>query len=216
MIPNIESGPHGVIIMKKATKEKNGAFQGEKVMLQLTHALFLLFRGFLLYLAMGSLSVPAYAGEAPKGQVKNLDDQIQEIKAETLNLGAQMRLLEEKLLYPSSTQLVVFVSLDSVTTFRPDSIEIELDGKTIAKHLYTALEFEALKKGGVQRIYTGNLKSGEHGLRVFVRGKTPADPSLRRTEQFSFKKDAGTRVLEVRLADADIDADARMITLRDW
>ncbi len=174
--------------------------------------MFILFRGFILSLAMGTLSFPAYAEEVSKGQIKSLDEQVQDIKAETLNLGVQMRLLEEKLLYPSGTQVAVFVSLDNAAKFRPDSIEIELDGKPVAQHLYTARELEALQKGGVQRIYTGNIKSGEHSLQVFVRGKTPEGPGIRRTEQFKFSKDAETKVLEVRLADAD----TRMITLRDW
>ena len=166
--------------------------------------MFILLRGFILSIAMGMLSFPVYAEEVSKEQIKSLDEQVQEIKTETLSIGAEMRLLEEKLLYPSSTQVAVFVSLDNAATIRLDSIEIQLDGKPVAQHLYTLRELEALQKGGVQRIYTGNISSGEHSLQVLVTGKTLGGPGLSRTESFKFSKDVGPKILEVRLVDSDI------------
>ena len=174
--------------------------------------MFIFLRGFILAIAMGMLSFPAYAKEVSKEQIKNLDEQVQEIKTETLGFGAQLHVLEEKLLYPTSTQVAVYVSLDSDAKFRPDSIEIQVDGKPVAQHLYTQRELEALQKGGVQRIYAGNTSSGEHDLQVLVRGKTPSDPGLRQTNSFKFSKEEGPKALEVRL----VDSNKSMITLRDW
>ncbi|HWR71871.1 MAG TPA: hypothetical protein VN604_01740 [Nitrospirota bacterium] len=174
--------------------------------------MFVLLRGFILAIAMGMLSFPAYAEEVSKEQIKNLDEQVQEIKTETLNLGVQMRLLEEKLLYPSSTQVAVFVSLDKAAKFRLDSIEIQLDDKLAAQHLYTLRELEALQNGGMQRIYTGNIKSGEHGLQVLVTGKTAGGSGLRAKESFKFSKDEKSKVVEIHL----VDSGSHIITLRDW
>jgi hypothetical protein len=174
--------------------------------------MFILLRGFILSIAMGMLSFPAYAEEVSKEQIKSLDEQVQEIKTDTLSIGTQMRLLEEKLLYPSSTQVAVFVSLDNAAKFRLDSIEIQLGGKPAAQHLYTLRELEALQKGGMQRIYAGNIKSGEHGLRILVTGKTADGSGLRSTESFKFSKDVGPKMLEVHL----VDSGAHIITLRDW
>ncbi|OGW29501.1 MAG: hypothetical protein A2X56_09925 [Nitrospirae bacterium GWC2_57_13] len=173
--------------------------------------MFILLRGFILSIAIVMLSFPVSAEEVSKGQIKSLDEQVQEIKAETLNLGVQMRLLEEKLLYPSSTQVAVYVSLDNVEKFRLDSIEIQLDGKMVAQHLYTLRELEALQKGGMQRIYVGNISSGEHGLQVLMTGRAKGSSGVRRTEKFKFRKDEGPKILEVRL----VDSDDHMITLRD-
>ena len=97
--------------------------------------MFILFRGFILATTLVMLSFPAYAGEVSKEQIKSLDEQVQDIKAETLSLGAQMRLLEERLLYPSSTQVAVFVSLDSEAKYRLGSVESRLDGKPVAQRL---------------------------------------------------------------------------------
>ena len=171
-----------------------------------------LLRGFILSIAMLMLSFPASAAEVAKEQIKSLDEQVQEIKAETLGLGTEMRLLEEKLLYPSGTQVAVFVSLDTGANFRFDSIKIQLDGKPVAEHLYTQRELEALQKGGVQRIYVGNISTGMHDLEVLMRGKMKSGPDLSRTKSFKFSKDEGPKVLEVRLYDSETQA----ITLREW
>jgi len=174
--------------------------------------MFTLLRGFILAISMGMLSFPVYAAEVSKEQIKSLDEQVQEIKTDALDIGVQMRLLEEKLLYPSSTQVAVFVSLDKAAKFRLDTIEIQLDDKLAAQHLYTLRELEALQNGGMQRIYAGNITSGAHGLYVLVTGKAADGTVLRRTERFKFSKDGGAKMLEVHLADPG----SHMITLKDW
>jgi len=173
--------------------------------------MFVLFRGFILFIAMGMLSFPAFAGEVSKEQNKSLDEQVQEVKTETLSLGVQLRLLEEKLLYPSSTQVAVYVSLEEMTRFRLDSIEIRVDDKPVAQHLYTLRELDALQKGGMQRLYVGNISSGEHGLQVLTIGRGAGSSGLRKTETFKFRKEEGPKLLEVRL----VDSESHMITLRD-
>ncbi len=162
--------------------------------------MFTLLRIFILSLAMLMLSVPAYAGEVPKEQIKGLDEQVQDVKSDVLGISAELNQLEEKLLYPSNTQIAVFVSLVSGETFRLDSVEIQLDGKPVAHHLYSFKELEALQKGGVQRIYTGNVRSGEHDLKVLVLGKTTGGSDLQKSESFKVTKDAGPRIVELSLA----------------
>src|SRR6266498_703750 len=129
--------------------------------------MFNMLRGFILSVGILMLSFPAHAEEVSREQIKGLDEQVQEIKSDVLGIGAELNQLEEKLLYPSNTQVAVFASLVSGETFRLDSVEIQLDGKPVAHHLYSFKELEALQKGGVQRIYTGNVRSGEHDLQVF-------------------------------------------------
>jgi len=174
--------------------------------------MFILLRGFILPIAMLMLGFPAFAEEVSKEQIKSLDEEVQEIKTDTLSIATQMRLLEERLLYPSSTQVAVFVSLDNAAKYRPDSIEIQLDGKPAAQQLYGPKEVEALQKGGVQRIYAANIKSGDHDLQVRLTGKTARGSDFDRKENFTFSKDAEARMLEIRL----VNSDDRTITLRDW
>jgi hypothetical protein len=154
------------------------------------------------------LSFPAYGKEVSREQIKGLDEQVQEIKSDVLGIAAELNQLEEKLLYPSNTQVAVFVSLASGETFRLDSVEIQLGGKPVTHHLYTFKELEALRMGGVQRIYTGNIRTGEHDLQVSVSGKSAGGADLRKTESFKVYKDAGPKIVEVSLA-------SQSITLKD-
>jgi hypothetical protein len=162
--------------------------------------MFCWLRVVVLGILMLSLSFPADGQEVSKEQIKGLDEQVQEIKSDVLAIAAELNQLEEKLLYPSNTQVAVFVSLVSGETFRLDSVEIQLDGKSVAHHLYTFKELEALQKGGVQRIYTGNVRTGGHDLQVSVIGKSGGGADFRQTERFKVNKDLGPKIVEVSLS----------------
>jgi len=157
-------------------------------------------RGVILGISALLLSPAAYGQEISREQIKGLDEQVQEIKGEALGIAAELNQLEEKLLYPSNTQVAVFVSMDGRETFRLDSVEIRLDGTPVAHHLYTFKELEALKSGGVQRIYTGNVRSGEHDLQVSVIGKTGGGADFQKSEGFKVNKGVGPRIVEMSLA----------------
>ena len=156
-------------------------------------------KGLLLGVSVFGLSVVALGQEVSKEQIKGLDEQVQEIKSDVLRIAAELHQLEENLLYPSNTQVAVFVSLASDADFRLDSVEIQLSGKPVAHHIYTFKELEALQKGGVQRIYTGNIRSGEHDLLVSVSGKSADGMDFLKTESFSVNKDVGPKIVEVSL-----------------
>ena len=162
----------------------------------------------ILGISMLVLSVTSYAQDISREQIKGLDEQVQEIKSDVLSIAAELNQLEEKLLYPSSTQVSVFVSLASGETLRLDTAEIKLDGKAVAHHLYSFKELEALQRGGVQRIYTGNLRSGKHDLQVSVSGKSVGGNGFRISETFKINKGVGPKIVEVALA-------AHNITLKD-
>ena len=149
---------------------------------------------------MLGLSFAASGQEVSREQIKGLDEQVQEIKSDVLSIAAQLNQLEEKLLYPSNTQVAVFVSLADGERFRLDAVEIQLDGKPVAQHIYTFKELEALQKRGVQRIYTGNIRAGVHDLQVSMIGKSAGGGDLRKTEQFKVEKDVGPKVVEISLA----------------
>jgi len=162
-------------------------------------------RSFIIVIAIMILSSVASAQEVSKDQIKGLDEQVQEIKSDVLAIAAELNQLEEKLLYPSNTEVAVFVSMAGGESFRLDSVEIRLGGKPVTHHIYTFKELEALHKGGVQRIYTGNIRTGEHDLQVVVIGKSATGNDFRKTENFKFNKDVGPKILEIALAEQDIN-----------
>ena len=55
------------------------------------------------------LGAPLRAEESTRQQMQSLDEQVQEIKSDVLGIAAELNRLEERLLYPSDTQVAVFV-----------------------------------------------------------------------------------------------------------
>ena len=148
---------------------------------------------------------PSVAKDVSKEHLQSLDEQVQEIKSDVLSIAAELSLLEERLLYPSNTQVSVFVSLAEGETFRLDSLQIQIDGELAARHIYSFKELEALQKGGVQRIYTGNISTGEHQLEVSVAGKLPSGGDFSGTESFGFSKEVEPKLVGITLGnDASI------------
>jgi hypothetical protein len=141
-----------------------------------------------------------WGGAPQKEQIKGLDEQVQEIKSDVLAIAAELSRLEEKLLYPSGTQLSLFVSLAKDNEFRLDSIDVRIGDSNAASHIYTFKELEALQKGGVQRIYTGNVRTGAHDLQVTVAGKSATGADYRHTAAATITKDAAPKLVEIRLA----------------
>ncbi len=157
-------------------------------------------------------AVPAEAEEVSREQIKGIDEQVQEIKKDVLSISSELKLLEEKLLYPSNTQVSLFVSLPGKEKFRLDSVEIMLDGKTVATHIYSFKELEALQAGGMQRIYTGNAQTGEHLLKVGSIGKSADGKEQRQTAEYRFKKGIGPGLVEINLAGSGEHG----IQFKDW
>jgi len=136
------------------------------------------------------------AEEVSREQIKGLDEQVQEIKKDVLAISAELTQLEEKLIYPSNTQVSLFVSFEKDAKFRLDAMKIKIDGKDVAHHIYTFKELEALQSGGVQRIYTGNIRSGEHVLEVNLISKSAAIQSGSR----KFVKSVEPKLVEISLS----------------
>jgi len=160
-------------------------------------------RVIILTISMFMLSFSAYAEDVSREQIKGLDEQVQEIKSDVLSIGAELNELEEKLLYPSLTHVAVFVSLAEDEMFTLDSVGVQLGGKQIANHLYTFKELEALRKGGVQRIYTGNIQTGEHEMQVTLIGKSRGNDDFSNSQSFGIHKSVGPKVIEIALSGPD-------------
>lgn len=157
----------------------------------------------LVAVLVAASSPAALAEEISREQLKGLDEQVQEIKSDVLAIAAELNRLEERLLFPSNTQVALFVSVPKGVKFRLDSVRIHLDGKAVAHHIYSFKELEALKKGGVQRIYTGNVRSGDHVLQVEAAGKS-AGTLFSLKEQFTVAKKVRPKIVEISLTDSRI------------
>jgi hypothetical protein len=140
-------------------------------------------------------------GAQDRAEFRTLDEDVQGLKKQVLDLNRDLFLLEEELLFPSNTQTAVFVAMDVGEFFGLDSVELKIDNKAVANYLYTEREASALVKGGVQRLYIGNLKAGDHELVAVFTGGGPHARDYRRATSVKFEKGIGPKYIELTISD---------------
>ena len=171
-------------------------------------------RAFVFAFLLCLCSVHGWAQQNDQQQMRGLDEQVQEIKSDALSIAAELSQLEEKLLYPSGTQVAIFVVLAKGDQMRLDAVRLQIDGQLVAHYIYSFKELEALRKGGVQRIYVGNVATGEHQLDVLVDGKLEGGADFSQTKHFSFRKEVKPRLVGLTLAGPD--SGSTPIALGEW
>jgi hypothetical protein len=150
--------------------------------------------------------VTAFAQTAPATPSapasNSLDNRVQDLKSDVIKLNRDLLVLEEELLFPAGTQVALFVSMDVGKLFELDSVQIKLDDKLVANYLYTPLEVQALHRGGVQRVYVGNLKTGTHEIVAFFTGGGPHARDYKRGTTIKFDKGNEPKYIELRIKDS--------------
>lgn len=146
-------------------------------------------------------AAPAAAAQTPATEQAALDARVQTLKTEVIRLNRDLLVLEEELLFPAGTQVAVFVSMDVGKLFELESVQIKLDDKVISQHLYTPLEVQALHRGGVQRVFVGNLRAGTHAIDAFFTGRGPHERDYKRGTTLKFEKGFEPRYIELRIKD---------------
>lgn len=139
------------------------------------------------------------ADTAETSTAETVNGTIQSLKNEVLELNRDLFVLEEDLLFSANTQISVFLSVDADDLFKLDSVQLKLDDKIVSNYLYTDREIDALKRGGVQRLYIGNLTSGEHELTAFFVGKGPQNRNYRRATTRKIEKTDEAKYIELKI-----------------
>lgn len=152
--------------------------------------------------------------ESPEGSGA-LDSEVQALKDEVLDLNRELFMLEEELLFPANTQVAVFVSMDVGEYFALDSVQLTLDGKPVSKYLYTEREATALLRGGVHRLWLGNLKAGNHELVAIFTGEGPHERDYRRGATLKFDKGVGAKFVELAITDRASKQQPEFL-VREW
>ena len=169
--------------------------------------------------APAASATPAAAAPAPAADAaadtRGLDEQVQGLKKDVVDLNRDLFILEEELLFPANTQVAVFLAVDVGDFFALDSVQLKIDNREVINYLYTPREVEALLKGGVQRLYLGNLKVGQHELTAFFNGKGPNDRPYRRGASIKFEKGIGAKYLELKINDRQRKLQPEF-EIKDW
>ncbi len=141
-----------------------------------------------------AVSMPVFA--------EPLDDEMEGVKKALLELKRDLVILEEDLLFPASTQVAVFLSMDVGEFFQLDSVSLKLNGKEVTHHLYTDKQIDALYRGGVQRLFIGNVKQGSNRITAFFTGRGPSGRDYRRATTVEFEKSFEPAFIELAITDS--------------
>ena len=157
--------------------------------------------------------MPAAATPAPARAA--LDEQIQDLKKDVVDLNKDLFVLEEELLFPANTQVAVFVSMDVGRFLRARLDQLKIDNKEVINYLYTPREVAALLKGGVQRLYVGNLKAGAARAGGALQRQGSERPRLPARRQPQFEKGVGAKYLELKINDQQRTQQPEF-EIKDW
>ena len=164
---------------------------------------------------MLAVLLPPGQAHAADDAGQSLDSEIQTLKQDVLALNRELFILEEELLYPSGTQVAVFLSMDTGEYFSLDSVQLKINDKVVSNYLYTAREIEALHRGGVQRLYMGNLKAGDHEIVAIFTGKGPNGRDYRRGATRTVTKALGPKFVELQIVDLE-GKEQPDFAVREW
>jgi hypothetical protein len=166
----------------------------------------------LLATVLGFLATNVVANEDTD---EALESSIEALKKEVLSLNRDLFILEEDLLFPANTQFSIFLSMNAGQLFTLDSVQLRIDDKNIANHLYTERELAALSRGGVQRLYIGNLPSGEHEIVAVFTGVGPKGRDYRRGKTILVDKTTEPQFIEFTIED-DASKEQPIFNARVW
>jgi hypothetical protein len=130
-------------------------------------------------------------------------EELEDVRASFLELQRDLVILEEDLLFPASSQLAVFLSMDIGEFFTLDAVTVTLDGEDVTHHLYTARQVDALQRGGVQKLWLGNVKQGSHRLTAIFTGSGPEGRPYRRATSVEFEKTFEPALIELAIRDSE-------------
>lgn len=150
----------------------------------------------LLLVTLAALSMPPAIAE-PARQSDELHQDAEAIKSEAIELINRLRQLEHQLLYPAHTRLSVFVSVTENSTLEPRSIRLVLDDETVTRHRYSDREANALRSGGIQRLFTGNTTAGKHRLNVSFDALRKDGSTSTYQAEYRFNKDSNAATIEI-------------------
>jgi hypothetical protein len=164
--------------------------------------------GKLLFSAMffGMISIgfltPASAHASEPTTTNSLDQEIEFLKKKLLALNSEFTILEEELLFPAHSQISIFLSIQEDVNFPLSTLTIEINDKPVSHASYTASEIDALTKGGIQRLYIGNISQGSNKIsaEIFSAGNTAKSSRIATT--FKLTKQQKPTLIELRIVNS--------------
>ncbi len=147
--------------------------------------------------------------QAPKSETRESEapdnrttaEKLEELKEEVLAVNRDLFVLEEDLLFPASTQLATYFSVDIGYFFSLDNIKLKIDDKQVSHFFFTEKDVDALYRGAIQKVYLGNVSTGEHEIVAVLIGHGPRKREYKVAVSAKFEKTTDAKAIEIQLRD---------------
>src|SRR5690554_2036010 len=149
-------------------------------------------------------------------QASSIEERATALKKQVIDLNRELFELEEELLYPANSQIVVFLAINSKRGFQLDSVELKVNGRLATTYLYSDREINALNRGGVQRLYMGNLGAGSHRIEAVFNGRGADDRYYRQQVSYDLEKQHSAKLVELVVQDSRNAANLPDFLIREY
>ncbi|RZU37035.1 hypothetical protein EV700_2902 [Fluviicoccus keumensis] len=166
-----------------------------------------IFAGFFAAIAIQNVTLAAGESSVPAD--------LQDLKSDILNLNREITQLESELLYPSSSTAIL-VGINAGSRLRLVDINVSVDDQNVGYHAYSEQETAALGKGGLHRVYMGNVTSGQHVLKAVINAYDARGKDFQRTVTYTFNKGSLRKIVEVKAAEDPSGAQPAVFTFNEW
>lgn len=157
----------------------------------------------LSVLFLCTLAMPSFA---------DVGKQMQDLNAAMNALEKDISALEENLLFPPMTRVKIFLSLANDADFSLRSVRLRIDNREQTYHVYTEAELDALRLGGIQSLWEGNVALGNRRVIAQVEGVNRRNEKVVYDATTSFEKTLEGRALELQISGGN----RVQFNVRDW
>lgn len=142
----------------------------------------------------------------------DVDQQIGQLRADIDVIERDISALEQNLLFPPLTRVTVYLSLAGDADYTLRSVSLRIDGREQSFHVYEPDEIAALRLGGVQTLWEGNVALGKRQLTARFVGVDRKGELVKGEAQLDFEKSLKGRALELQVLGGGKTAFA----VKDW
>jgi ribosomal protein S4E len=95
-------------------------------------------------------------------------------------------------------------------------VKLSVDDQIVSYHAYSEQETVALSKGGLHRLFMGNVNSGTHSMQAVVTAYDANGKDFQRTVNYSFSKNSLRKIVEIKASNDSSNAQPALFSFREW
>lgn len=146
---------------------------------------------------------------------QELDAGVEEVLNEVVTLGVDIAVLQEARASSPGNQLWVLVSLDANDAFQLETVQLQIDGRTVVSHQFSDAERQILALGGSHRLLIDGVSASRHRLTATLFGWMSGEPGFQREASLVIVSDVARQMVELRI-NTDKNQASPELSIKEW